>query len=780
MTTTPHYLDAARPIAERVEALLGQMTLVEKCAQIGSYWVYELLDGITLSPEKAVQKLKDGIGQITRIGGASNVRPAESAHLANSIQRWLLENTRLKIPAVVHEECCSGYMARGATVFPQAIGVASTWEPELVQAMGDIIRQQMRSVGGHHALAPVLDVTRDARWGRVEETFGEDPYLVSRMGVAYVKGIQGEEWRDGIIATGKHFVGYGMTEGGMNWSPAHIAPRELRELYLHPFEAAVREAKLGSMMNGYHELDGIPCGANKQLLTDILRDEWGFDGTVVSDYFAVTQLFVYHHIARDKAEAARIALEAGMDVELPGSDSYAEPLRAAVERGDIKLELVDRAVRRQLKQKFELGLFEKPYVDAGVVVFDTPDQRKVARELAQKSIILLKNANQQLPLKPNLASIAVIGPNADSVRNLFGDYAYPAHIETLMEMTKAEKNFAGMPVPDKVELAADFIKADSILQAIRARVSPQTQIHYAQGCDVRTPRTDGFAEAVAAAKAAQVAIVVVGDKGGLTDDSTSGEARDRAILSLPGVQPQLVQAICETGTPVVLVLVNGRPVTLDGLVDSAAAIVEVWFPGEEGAQAVTEVLFGDVNPGGKLPISFPLAVGQLPVFYSHRPSGGRSNWKIDYVETPVSPQFPFGFGLSYTRFSYSNLSISPASAKAGETIRVSLEVQNTGERDGDEVVQLYTHQYVPYVTRPVKELKGFKRLTLTAGEKRTVTFQLSVNQQGFYDRDMQFVVEPGAVDVMVGSSSQDIHLTGSFTISGERQPVAKTFFSQAE
>ncbi len=774
------YRDPSLSVDERVQSLLAQMTLAEKCAQIGSYWVYEVLDGITLSAEKASRLLQHGIGQITRLGGASNVRPIESARLANAIQKWLLENTRLHIPAVIHEECCSGYMARGATVFPQAIGVASTWEPELVQAMGDIIRQQMRSVGGHHALAPVLDVTRDARWGRVEETFGEDPYLVSRMGVAYINGIQGADWKKGVIATGKHFVGYGMTEGGMNWSPAHIAPRELRELYLHPFEAAVREARLGSIMNGYHELDGIPCGANKQLLNDILRDEWGFEGTVVSDYFAVTQLFVYHHIARDKAEAAHIALEAGLDVELPGTDSYGAPLLAAVERGDVPLELVDRAVCRQLKQKFELGLFEQPYVDESTVAFDTPTQRQVARTLAQKSIILLKNSENLLPLNPALSSVAVIGPNADSVRNLFGDYSYPAHIETLVEMMTTDNNFSGMPVPDKIEMSEDFIKAESILSSIRARVSPQTQVHYARGCDTRSLDTSGFAAAVQAAQQAQVAVVVVGDKAGLTDDCTSGEARDRAVLSLPGVQADLVQAICATGTPVVLVMVNGRPVTLDNLVEQVGAIVEVWFPGEEGSVAVTDVLFGDVNPGGKLPISFPRAVGQLPVFYGHRPSGGRSNWKIDYVETPVSPQFPFGFGLSYTRFSYSNLVISPAQASAGETVRISADIENIGDRAGDEVVQLYTHQYVTGITRPVKELKGFSRVCLQAGEKRTVTFQMAVNQQGFYDRDVQFVVEPGTVSVMVGSSSQDIHLTGTFEITGQRTPVAKTFFSRAE
>ncbi len=772
--------DETRSIDERVTHLLDQMTLDEKLAQLGSYWVYQVLDGVTFSPEKAHPLLQHGIGHITRLGGASNLRPNELATIANQIQNFLIENTRLKIPAVIHEECCSGYMARGATVFPQAIGVASTWEPELVEAMAVVIRHQMRSVGAHHALAPVLDIARDARWGRVEETFGEDPYLTARLGTAYVKGIQGDNLAQGVVATGKHFVGYSVSEGGMNWAPPHISPRELREVHLFPFEAAVREGGLASIMNGYHELDGVPCGSSKELLTDILRGEWKFDGTVVSDYFAINMLHEYHHIASSKSDAARIALESGLDVDLPFTNAFGDPLREAVTSGLVSEALVDISVRRVLTQKFELGLFENPYVDAGNVTFDTPEERQLARQIAQKSIVLLKNEGNLLPLDKHLKSIAVIGPNADSVRNLFGDYAYPAHVETLME-SKLKANVFNQPLPDNIEAAEDFIPAASVLSAIRAAVNPDTEIFYAKGCKVLDDSTEGFAEAVEAARKAQVAIVVVGDKGGLTDDCTSGEARDRADLRLPGVQSQLVKAVYDTGTPIILVLVNGRPVSLEWIAESVPAILEAWFPSEEGATAIADVLFGDVNPGGKLPITFPRSVGQIPIFYGHRPSGGRSHWKGDYVETSSKPLYPFGFGLSYTCFEFGNFNVdSTAPIDGAVTIRV--DVTNKGERAGDEVVQLYTHQNVPMLTRPIKELKAFKRVTIEPEQTCTVSFRLSMSQLGFYDRDENFVIEPGTVDVMVGSSSQDIHCTGSFEIVGQKKIVTgdKAYFSAAE
>jgi len=743
------YLDHARPVEERVSDLLSRMTLEEKLAQLGGIWVFELLDGMTFSEEKAEPLLGNGIGQITRLGGATSLEPAASAQLANRIQAFLVERTRLGIPAMVHEECCSGYMARGATCFPQIIGLASTWEPELAEQMTSVIRTQMRAAGGHQGLAPVLDVARDPRWGRVEETFGEDPYLISRMGVAYVKGLQGEDLSRGVVATGKHFVGYSMSEGGMNCAPVHLGARELREVFLAPFEAAIREARLASIMNAYHELDGVPCGGSRELLTEILRNQLGFDGIVVSDYFAVRQLFDLHRVARDQGAAAAMALEAGIDVELPNTECYGQPLLEAVQSGRVSESLVDQAVARVLRVKFLLGLFENPYVDVEQVAgaFDTAEQRALAREIARQSIVLLKNEGGLLPLKKDVPSVAVIGPNADSVRNLLGDYVYPAHVELMMGANP--------------EL---YVPMVSVLAGIRRAVSPQTQVAYAQGCDVTDESKAGFVEAVEIARQATVALVVVGDKSGLTPHCTSGEARDRAGLGLPGVQEELVRAIYETGTPVIVVLINGRPLSIPWIVEHVPAIVEAWLPGEEGGAAVADVLFGDANPGGKLPITFPRSVGQVPIYYSHRPSGGRSSWYGDYVELSASPLFPFGHGLSYTRFEFENLRIQPRQAAAEGKVEISVDVQNAGERSGDEVVQLYVHDLSSNVTRPVKELKGFQRVTLAAGEKKTVTFTLAVSQLGFYDRDERLVVEPGTIEVMVGSSSDDVRLAGEFEI----------------
>ena len=761
------YLDHARPVAERVSDLLSRMTLEEKLAQLGGVWVFELLDGMTFSEEKAEPLLTNGIGQITRLGGATSLDPVASAQLANRIQAFLVERTRLGIPAMVHEECCSGYMARGATCFPQIIGLASTWEPELAEQMTSVIRTQMRAAGGHQGLAPVLDVARDPRWGRVEETFGEDPYLVSRMGVAYVKGLQGEDLRRGVIATGKHFVGYSVSEGGMNCAPVHLGARELREVFLAPFEAAIQQAHLASIMNAYHELDGVPCGGSKELLTEVLRNQLGFDGIVVSDYFAVRQLFDLHRVARDQGAAAAMALEAGIDVELPNIECYGQPLLEAVQSGAASESLVDQAVSRVLRIKFLLGLFEAPYVDVATVAgaFDTAEQRTLAREIARQSIVLLKNEGGLLPLKKDVPSVAVIGPNGDSVRNLLGDYVYPAHVELMMGANP--------------EL---YVPMVSVLAGIRRAVSPQTQVTYAQGCDVTEESKAGFAEAVEIARRAEVAVVVVGDKSGLTPNCTSGEARDRAGLGLPGVQEELVRAIYATGTPVIVVLINGRPLSITWIAEHVPAIVEAWLPGEEGGAAVADVLFGDANPGGKLPITFPRSVGQVPIYYSHRPSGGRSSWYGDYVELSVSPLFPFGHGLSYTRFEFENLRIQPRQAAAEGKVEISVDVQNAGERSGDEVVQLYVHDLSSNVTRPVKELKGFQRVTLAAGEKKTVTFALAVSQLGFYDRDERLVVEPGTIEVMVGSSSDDVRLTGEFEVTGETTDVSaiKTYFSRVD
>ncbi len=773
--STPRYRDRGRAIDERVEDLLERMSLTEKVAQLGSAWVFQLVEGDELSAERAPKLMEHGLGQVTRVSGASNLGAEQAARVANAIQRYLVEETRLGIPAIIHEEICSGLMARQSTVFPQAIGVAGTWDPDLAEAMADVVRIQMRAMGAHQGLSPVLDVCRDPRWGRMEETFGEDPYLVARMGGAFVRGLQSDDLSDGVVATAKHFVGYGASEGGMNWAPVHLPARELREVYLYPFEAVARTAGLWSIMNGYHELDGVPCGADQNLLTGILRDEWGFEGCVVSDYFAVRQLAEYHRLAADGETAAVMALTAGIDVELPGTDCYGEPLLAALASGAIDQKIVDASVRRVLRTKFALGLFEQPFVEVEKVaaVTDSASHRALARRVAHKTMTLLRN-DGTLPLRPGLGSLAVIGPNADAARHLFGDYTYPAHIESLREM-RADDNVFSIPMPEGVEFSAGSVPALSVYEVLRERLD--CDVRYAKGCDVNSDSTEGFAAAVALAARADVAVMVMGDKSGLTTDCTSGESRDRASLDLPGVQEDLVRAVVATGTPVVLVLVAGRPCGSEWVHEHSAAVLMAWLPGQEGAAAISDVLVGDVSPGGKLPISFPRTSGQIPTYYGHKVSGGRSHWKGDYVDARSSPLYPFGFGLGYTTFALSESAVEQNEMAWNGTVTVRARVANTGDRSGDEVVQLYIRDPEAGVTRPVLELKGFARVELEPGESKTVTFQLPVAQVGFYDRDLQYVVEPGVVEVFVGTSAHDLVEAGTFTVVADSSdgPVTKAF-----
>jgi beta-glucosidase len=757
------YRDPSKSLDARVKDLVSKMTLDEKIAQIGGAWSYELLDAGKFSQANAESVLRDGIGQICRPGISTALPPKEMAEMINDIQNFLEKNTRLGIPALVHEECLNGFMAKKATIFPQIIGMASTWEPELVYKMTQVARENMVAVGVRHGLSPVLDVARDPRWGRVEETFGEDPYLIATMGIAYVKGLQGVDLKNGVAATLKHFVGYGLPEGGLNWAPTHIPARLLREVYLYPFKEAIQKGGALSVMNGYQEIDGIPCAASTELLTDILRTEWGFEGTVVSDYFAVDNLQSYHRIAADKATAATQALIAGIDQELPKLDCLAQPLKEQIEKGLFSIKFLDRAVSRILRLKFMLGLFENRYVkpELAAKVFDLPVHRELALETARKSIVLLKNENNILPLKKNSKTIAVIGPNANSKRNLLGDYTYPAHIEVTLKAVEEMGMQVSLPdePPDHIT-----VPVVTILDGIKTRVDKSTRILYAAGCEYNSASRDGFPEAVEAAQGADVAIVVVGGKSGLTPDCTCGEMRDRTELGLPGVQEDLVKALYDTGTPVVLVLVDGRPPALDWIAEEIPAILEAWLPGEEGGNAIADVLFGDYNPGGKLPVSLPRKTGQVPVYYAHKPSGARSQLWGDYVDSSTTPAFDFGHGLSYTTFEISNLRINPERFQKNGKISVKVDIENTGDRMGDEVVQLYVNDPIASVTRPVKELKGFKRIALDPAEKKTVDFELPIETLAFYDSDMKFTVEPGAFKVMVGPSSSDIILEGQFEV----------------
>jgi beta-glucosidase len=771
-TETMLFQDPTRSVQERVQDLLTRMTLNEKIAQLGSYWVYELQDSQGLSLEKAETLLSQGIGQITRVGGGSILPPPEIARMGNAIQKFLVENTRLGIPAILHEECCNGYLALGATSFPQMLGVAATWQPELLEQMMTQVRVQMLAVGGRQGLSPVLDISRDPRWGRVEETFGEDPTLIAQMGVAYVRGLQGENLHEGVMATAKHFPGHGISEGGLNCTPLHVGAREMREAMLLPFEAVIREANVASIMNAYCEIDGVVPAASHEMMTRLLREELGFDGLVVSDYFAVRMINNFHHVAADASIAAQLALRAGIDVELPSTDCYGAPLREALDRGSVSVELIDAAVERVLRKKFELGLFENPYVDVDAVqaVYDTPAQRALARKIATQSIVLLKNDDAVLPFPKTLSRLAVIGPNADSPRNLFSDYSHPAHIESLIEFAPQTKEQL-LPYLQPNGLVQGSVQAPTILDAIQDHVSPETRVLYARGCSVNDTDRSGFEQAIQLAQQADAVIFVGGDKAGLTADCTTGETRDRADLDLPGVQEELVKALAAIGKPMVVVLVNGRPLSISWIAENIPAIVEAWLPGEEGGGAIADVLFGDANPGGKLPMTFPRSVGQIPIYYNHKPSGGRSHWHNDYVELSTTPLFPFGHGLSYTQFEFSNLCVEPRQIRADGHVTIRADVKNIGARAGDQVVQLYVRDEFASVPRPVQELKAFLRVPLAPNETRTVEFVMSAAQLAFYDDAMRLVVEPGTFQVMVGSSARAIHLRDTFEIVGAESRI---------
>lgn len=774
----PLYQNSNAPIQARVEDLLGRMTLEEKVAQLSGMGPERLLDAKgNLMEAQAERLLKNGIGQITRIAGASGKDPEVAARASNQVQKFLLENTRLGIPAMLHEECLSGLMAKGGTTYPQSIGMASTFDPDLMEEITTEIRKQIRAVGGHLALSPVLDIARDYRWGRVEETFGEDPYLVAAMAVAYVKGLQGGDLREGVIATLKHFLGHGFPEGGLNHAPVNVSERELREMALFPYEAAIREGRAGSVMNAYHSIDGLPCGGSVEILTDLLRGELGFDGIVVSDYYSIGMLHREHRVAESLQMAGVIALEAGLDIELPETECYGERLVDAVQQGLISEATVDLAVRRHLRAKFEVGVFDHPFVDTTntMSVFETPHQRGLARLAACKSMVLLKNEGNLLPLPKSGKSLAIIGPSADSTRNVLGDYAYSAHVNS----------------PE------DAVPVVSVLEGIKAKVGPGVTIRYAEGCDIMSDNRDGFAEAIKAAEESDYAIVVIGGKSGLsglvnaeegisevdftkqgTVTEPDGESHDRTDLTLTGVQQELVEAIKATKTPTIVVLINGRPLAVEWIANEIPAIIEAWLPGSEAGNAVADVLFGDYNPGGKLPVSIPKSVGQLPVHYNRT----HMSTNRKYIFDDNKPLYPFGFGLSYTTFAYENLSVSPREVGGAGQIEVTFTLTNTGPFAGDEVVQLYISDLYASLARPVKELKGFKRVHLQPGETKRVTFKLSTDQLAFYDRNLNLAVEPGEFQIMVGGSSEDIRLTDTIEVKGSAKviPHARTYFASCK
>ncbi len=760
------------PAEIRARDLLSKMTLEEKMMQLGSVWGYELLDQEgRFSEERANELLRHGIGQITRPGGATNLEPAEVVKFVNQIQRYLVERTRLGVPAMIHEECLAGYMGLGATNFPQPIAMASTWDPDLVRRVACAIGSDMKKVGAHQGLAPVVDVVRDPRWGRTEESFGESPYLVARMGVAYIEGIQ----ENGVVATTKHFVAYGASEGGKNWAPSTVAFRELREVFMLPFEAAVKCANVLSVMNAYSEIDGVPCACSEELLSDVLRKEWGFKGIVVSDYFAVDVLRSYHRIAKDKGQAAKLALQAGIDIELPRIDCYCE-LKKLVEAGELSESALDEAVYRVLLMKFQLGLFEQPYVEACASL---PKHDDLALEVARKSIVLLKN-DGILPLKKN-TKVALVGPNAKSVRNMFGDYSYYTHIRALLDTA----NLGSINAPSfNLKRLEEIVNKElqRVMSVYDALKSEGVDVEWAEGCGVLEGDESTIREAVNLAEKCDVIVAVMGDRSGLTKDCTSGESRDSANLRLPGLQERLLLELAKTHKPIVLVLLTGRPYALGSVEDKVNAILEAWLPAEAGGQAIVDVLLGRVNPSGRLPISFPRSAGQIPVFHYVKPSGGRSHWHKDYVDESVEPLYPFGHGLSYTKFEYSNFDIESKRVPTAGEIVLKVDVKNVGDREGEEVVQLYVGREYGSVTRPVKELKGFARVHLEPGQKKTVQFKIHTDVLSYYNRRMELVVEPGVYKFMVGASSADIRFSDEVELVGEERkvPTLRRFFSETE
>ncbi|MCL2448098.1 MAG: glycoside hydrolase family 3 C-terminal domain-containing protein [Polyangiaceae bacterium] len=743
-TAPRSYRDASAPVAERVADLLSRMTLAEKVAQLESVnWDHTRLDDPNthvFSHDAAVRHVAMGIGEVTRPGDKHDARAAVA--FANAIQKYLVEETRLGIPALLHEESLHGFVGPDATSFPQAIALAATFDPELVEQVFSVAARQARARGVAHVLAPVLDVARDPRWGRIEETYGEDPYLVTRIGVAATFGLQGRRAADApidsehVMATAKHLTGHGQPEGGRNTAPAVISPHALREVFLPPFEAAVREAGIGSVMASYNEVDGLPSHANRWLLRDVLRGEWGFQGLVVSDYFGVAELQRKHHVVADLPAAARTAIESGVDIELPEPEGYSS-LADDVTAGRVPLALVDQAVARVLRAKFLLGLFEHPYVDPPPAVDEPLASRALARKAAEEAIVLLKNEGNLLPLDPaRVKSIAVIGPNA-GVCHLGGYSGTPPHAVSVVDGVRAR-------LGDKVTVRSSI--GCGLTKGNRGWTDDRVELADAAD-DARS-----IAEAVKLAQTSDVTLLVLGQNEQLSREAwADNHLGDRMSLDLVGRQMDLARAVLATHKPTVVLLIHGGPLSVPELAAHAPALLDGFYLGEETGNAVAAVLFGDVSPAGRLPWTIPRSVGTVPAFYAYKPSARRP-----YLFEETGPLWPFGFGLTYASVRYSGLSVSPAHIAPDGHATVTVTVTNEGARASDDVVQLYIHDLVSSVTRPVQELRGFRRIHLAPGESKRVDMPVGPEDLAFYDATMHKVVEPGEFDVMVGPSSTDV------------------------
>ncbi len=754
------YKDASLPVDERVDILLAQMTLNEKVGQLLcplGWPMYERIgDKVEVSQLFKDRMAQQPLGSLwavlradpwTRKTLANGLNPRLAAEALNKIQKYAVENTRLGIPILIAEECPHGHMAIGTTVFPTALAQAGTFDEALMRRMGEVIALEARLQGSGIGYGPVIDIAREPRWSRMEETFGEDPYLTGVLATEIVKGMQGEDISDGrhVYSTLKHFAAYGIPEGGLNGECAHVGMRTLLSEYVPQFKRAV-EAGVGTIMTSYNSIDGVPCTGNRYLLTDLLRNQWGFRGFVFSDLQSIEGIATTHRCAPSYEDAGAIALKAGVDVDLEGN-SY-KHLMTAYEKGKVTMDDIDRAVRNVLRKKFELGLFENPYVDPAKAakIVRSKEHKEVAREVARKGIALLKN-DGILPLSKSLKRVAVIGPNADVAYNQLGDYTAPQAREEIR----------------------------TVLDGVRSHVSGGTEVVYVKGCAIRDTTTSNIAEAVEAAKKSDVTILVVGgssardfkteyfstgaakvDENAALADMDSGEGYDRSSLNLLGDQEKLMSALIRAGVKLVVVYIEGRPLNMNMASEGANALLTAWYPGEQGGEAVADVVFGDYNPAGRIPVGIPRNVGQIPVFYSKRPSH-------DYIDSKAAPLYAFGYGLSYTTFAYSDLVIAP-SREEGVYQTVECTVTNTGNRDGEEVVQLYLRDEIGSVETPHMQLRGFKRIALKRGESAKVKFDLGFDDLALYNHDLQQVVEPGSWQVMVGAASNDIRLKGRFEI----------------
>jgi beta-glucosidase len=781
---------------ERADQLLHQMTIEEKAMQLSCVMPLALLDRQGLMPDRADALINQGIGHVASIGLLGHKEPEAIARSVNTIQRYLVNETRLKIPAIFHNEALNGVVAPHFTAFPTPIGLAATWDPAAVQEMADIMRRQMRATGMLHALAPVMDVARDARWGRVTETYGEDPCLVSAMSVAFTRGMQGKDLRDGVLVCAKHFLGYSVTEAGQNMAATAVGPRELYDVYARPFEAAIRLGDLAGVMASYSEFEGVPIHVSRAVLTDLLRGRMGFTGTVVSDYNGVGWAQTRQLVADTPEDIGALALAAGMDVELPSEHGYGKALVQAVKNGKVSESQLNESVRRVLRDKFALGLFEDPYVNENPIVIRNvaSEGKDLSRRLAAESVTLLKNENGLLPLGRDIMRVAVIGPNADSTMVGFPHYTYPAVLPMLAVAIKR----GGWPMPGvgdspkegMAALQAEFESAGagdleqyvrkeygavSLAEAVR-NLLPGAQVTAVAGTGVTLLQPIDIPAAVAAARAADLVILYVGGRAGwFGDDLTEKEGGDTANIDLPAQQVELVNAVTALGKPTVAVVSMGRPQGLASVIDKLPAVLTAYYGGPLQGTAIADAIFGVTNPSGKLPITIPRHVGQVPIHHGQRNGSGYRRTKADvhkgYLDMPSTPLFAFGHGLSYTTFEYGALNLESDKVDVSGKVRASLRVTNTGTRQGTEIVQFYAADTAIGVTLPAQQLIGFARVDLEAGASRTVHVELPLSLLAYTGLSGQLVMEPGPVELKAGSSSSDIRSSTKFIATGKAKAI---------